>query len=66
MAWNRESRPWVAEPPAESPSTIYSSVSSGLTSLQSRSLSGMAAPPRAVLRRTDSRAFLAASRAGLP
>ena len=22
MAWNRESRPWVAEPPAESPSTM--------------------------------------------
>ena len=22
MAWKRESRPWVAEPPAESPSTI--------------------------------------------
>ena len=31
MAWKRESRPWVAEPPAESPSTMYSSVSSGLT-----------------------------------
>ena len=44
-------REGVAEPPAESPSTMYISVSSGLASLQSRSLSGMAAPPRAVFRR---------------
>ena len=44
---------------------MYSSVSSGLFSLQSRSLSGMAAPPSTVLRRMDSRAFRAASRARL-
>ena len=41
MAWNRLSRPSMAEPAAESPSTIYSSHRAGSRSLQSWSLSGI-------------------------
>ena len=56
-------RPWMAEPPAESPSTMNSSHSSGLLDWQSLSLSGMPADSKIDLRRVFSRAFLAARRA---
>ena len=59
----RGSRAWVAEPPAESPSTMNSSHSSGLLVAQSLSLSGMPAPSSADLRRVASRALRAAWRA---
>src|ERR1700760_4493676 len=63
IAWNIESRPLLAEPPAESPSTTYSSDLRGSVDRQSASLPGR--PPRSValLRRTNSRAFRAAIRA---
>ena len=63
IAWFFRSRPCLAEPPAESPSTRYSSHSAGSFSWQSASLPGN--PPRssAPLRRTVSRALRAASRA---
>ena len=63
MAWKRRSRPCLAEPPAESPSTMYSSLRSGSRSWQSASLPGSAEPSRALLRMTRSRALRAASRA---
>ena len=63
MAWNWRSRPCLAEPPAESPSTRYSSHFSGLRSWHSASLPGSPAPSRAPLRRVRSRALRAASRA---
>ena len=63
MAWKRRSRPCLAEPPAESPSTMYSSLRSGSRSWQSASLPGSAEPSRAPLRMTRSRALRAASRA---
>ena len=63
MAWVRGSRASSAVPPAESPSTMKISLSSGLPLLQSFNLSGIPAPARAVLRRTALRAFLAAIRA---
>ncbi len=59
----RGSRALSAEPPAESPSTMKISLSSGLPLLQSFSLSGMPAPANAVLRRMALRAFFAATRA---
>src|SRR5438552_1144765 len=40
MAWNRRSRPCLADPPADSPSTMYSSLSAGSRSWQSASLPG--------------------------
>ena len=59
------SRASRAEPPAESPSTMNSSVSSRSRVAQSASLSGMPTPSSAVLRRVSSRACLAAcARAG--
>ena len=63
IAWNLRSRPCFAEPPAESPSTRYSSHSSGLRSWHSASLPGSPAPSRAPLLRVRSRALRAASRA---
>ncbi len=57
------SRASRAEPPAESPSTMNSSVSSRLRAAQSASLSGMPTPSSAVLRRVSSRACFAALRA---
>ena len=63
MAWKRRSRPSLAEPPAESPSTIYSSVRTLSRSEQSASFPGREAVSRADLRRVSSRAFLAAARA---
>src|SRR6201999_2229319 len=63
IAWNIESRPLLAEPPAESPSTTYNSDLRGSVERQSASFPG--SPPRSValLRRTNSRAFRAAIRA---
>ncbi len=63
MAWKRRSRPCLADPPAESPSTMYSSQSAGSRSWQSASLPGSELPSSAPLRRTRSRALRAASRA---
>ena len=63
IACVRGSRADTAVPPAESPSTMNSSLSRGSRLEQSFSLSGMPAPDRPLLRRTTSRAFLAASRA---
>ena len=63
IAWYSESRPDFAEPPAESPSTMNSSLRDGSVERQSDSLPGR--PPRspADLRRTSSRARRAAIRA---
>ena len=63
IAWNLRSRPCLAEPPAESPSTIYSSHNAGSFSWQSASLPGRPAPSNTLLRRVISRALRAASRA---
>ena len=58
------SRPCLAGPPAESPSTMNSSHSSGLVDWQSASLPGRLPPPSRPLRlRAASRALRAASRA---
>ena len=54
--------PCLAEPPAESPSTMYSSHSAGSFSWQSASLPGRPAPSSTLLRRVISRALRAASR----
>ena len=56
-------RPCLAEPPAESPSTMKSSDSAGSFSWQSASLPGRPAISSAPLRRVRSRALRAASRA---
>ena len=48
MAWFRRSRPCLAEPPAESPSTMYSSLRAGSRSWQSASLPGRAMPSSAL------------------
>src|ERR1700685_1356654 len=63
IAGTIEARPLLAEPPAESPSTTYSSDLRGSLERQSASLPG--SPPRSValLRRTNSRALRAAMRA---
>src|SRR6185312_10044629 len=53
----------LAEPPAESPSTMYSSQEPGSLSWQSASLPGSDPPSRKDLRRVRSRACLAAIRA---
>ncbi|MNR06089.1 hypothetical protein D3C85_1221510 [compost metagenome] len=63
MAWNLRSRPCLAEPPAESPSTRYSSDIAGSFSWQSASLPGRPRPSITPLRRVISRALRAASRA---
>ena len=63
IAWKRRSRPCLAEPPAESPSTRYSSLRAGSRSWQSASLPGSDMPSSAPLRMTRSRALRAASRA---
>ena len=62
-AWNSRARPCLAEPPAESPSTMKSSALAGSRSWQSASLPGRLATSRAPLRRVSSRALRAASRA---
>ena len=56
-------RPCFAEPPAESPSTMKISDSAASALEQSASLPGRTEEPRTVLRRTRSRAALAASAA---
>ncbi|KAG1184658.1 hypothetical protein G6F35_015046 [Rhizopus arrhizus] len=62
-AWFLRLRPCLAEPPAESPSTMNSSDSAGSFSWQSASLPGSPAMSSAPLRRVRSRALRAASRA---
>ncbi|MNE48095.1 hypothetical protein D3C80_1425390 [compost metagenome] len=63
IAWVLRLRPCLAEPPAESPSTRYSSDRAGSFSWQSASLPGRPAMSSAPLRRVISRALRAASRA---
>jgi hypothetical protein len=60
IAWYWLSRPDLAEPPAESPSTRNSSLSAGSRSRQSLSLPGRLAMSSAPLRRVSSRALRAA------
>ena len=62
-AWFSRLRPCLAEPPAESPSTMKSSDFAGSRSWQSASLPGSEAMSSAPLRRVSSRALRAASRA---
>ena len=62
-AWNSRLRPCLAEPPAESPSTMNSSDLAGSRSWQSASLPGSEVMSSALLRRVISRALRAASRA---
>ena len=59
----KRSRPCLAEPPAESPSTMNSSDSAGSRTEQSASLPGSAEFSSALLRRVRSRALRAAARA---
>ena len=63
IAWVRRSRPCLAEPPAESPSTKNNSDCAGSFSWQSANLPGKPAISNAPLRRVISRALRAASRA---
>src|SRR2546422_2040608 len=63
IAWKLRSRPCLAEPPAESPSTRYSSVSLGSETEQSASFPGSNPPSSPLFLRTSSRALRAASRA---
>src|SRR3712207_2955861 len=62
-AWKERSRPCLAEPPAESPSTRRISHFDGSRSWQSASLPGSDAISSAPFRRVSSRALRAASRA---
>jgi len=62
-AWVFGSRPWTAEPPAESPSTTKISEIVASREVQSLSLPGMDADSSAPFRRVASRAFRAAIRA---
>src|SRR5215217_4177587 len=57
IAWKLRSRPCLAVPPAESPSTRYSSHLSGSRSEQSASLPGSPPPLSTDLRCTISRVF---------
>ena len=61
IAWNFLSLPCFAEPPAESPSTIYTSQREGSFSEQSANFPGRALISKAFFRRTKSFAFFAAS-----
>ena len=63
IAWVCRSLPCFAEPPALSPSTRYISDSAGSRELQSANLPGKVVDSRTDLRRTRSRARLAASAA---
>ena len=63
IAWNSRSRPCLAEPPALSPSTRYSSDREALRLEQSASLPGRTPVSRADFFRVRSRALRAASRA---
>src|SRR3954465_2325297 len=66
MAWVRRSRPCLAGPPADSPSTRYSSQRCGSRSEQSASLPGSPPPSSAPLRRGRARGFRGAFRAPPP
>src|SRR4030043_401500 len=61
IAWKRRSRPCLAEPPAESPSTRYSSQSCGFFSEQSASFPGSVPASNPLFLKMRSRAFRAAS-----
>lgn len=61
IAWNLRSLPCFAEPPAESPSTIYTSHFSGSFSKQSISFPGRRALSKALFLKVNSLAFFAAS-----
>ena len=61
MAWNARSLPCLALPPAESPSTMYSSHLAGSFSEQSASFPGRLVLSRTLFLRVASLAFLAAS-----
>ena len=61
IAWNFLSLPCFALPPAESPSTMYTSHSSAFLLLQSANFPGSVVVSRALFLRTNSLAFLAAS-----
>src|SRR5690606_41532497 len=63
IAWKCGSRPPLAEPPAESPSTMYSSDLRGSVDWQSDSLPGSDVDSSRLLRRVRSRACRAATRA---
>ena len=63
IAWNSRFRPDFADPPAESPSTIKSSVSCGLFEEQSANLPGKLEISSPDFLRVTSRARLAATRA---
>ena len=63
IAWNIRSRPCLAVPPAESPSTRKISEATGSLEEQSDSLPGSPLPVRTFLRWTMSRALRAACRA---
>ena len=63
IAWNSRSRPDFAEPPAESPSTMKSSVSAGLFEEQSANFPGRFEISKPDFLRVTSRARLAATRA---
>ena len=65
IAWKRLSRPCLALPPAESPSTMKISDSLGSLELQSANLPGKVDDSNTDFRRTNSRALLAASAAVL-
>ena len=61
IAWYLLSLPCFALPPAESPSTIYTSHSSAFLLLQSANFPGRVVDSKAVFLLTNSLAFLAAS-----
>ena len=61
IAWNFLSLPCFALPPAESPSTIYTSHNSAFFSLQSANFPGNVEVSKALFLLTNSLAFLAAS-----
>ena len=62
IAWFFLSLPCFADPPAESPSTKYSSQKTGSLFEQSASFPGREEPPSALFLLISSRAFLAADR----
>ena len=63
MAWNLRSLPCLAEPPADGPSTIYSSHKEASRSWQSANLPGRVMPSKAPFLKTASLAARAAKRA---
>src|SRR5699024_11589070 len=63
IAWKCRSRPDLADPPAESPSTIYNSLCSGSLEEQSDNLPGKFDISKALFLLVNSRAFFAATRA---